>query len=413
MDAVPCVRVSPGDAQHFRKCLQSEGTLDLSLCLVKELDGSVLLPVLPSCLSQLDLQSLSSMLTSDKRCQIVWSQSPLHSKKGRKKASGNKLERVLQELLERRGEVWAEELRREIPRSFQRHGDLVLLGENCFSSPLWKNMGDQLWTAVAKGLGAKRLAKMSRISRDEFRSPVVTMLLGDNSWVEHVDNGIRYEFDVTKCMFSAGNITEKLRVAEFDCRGETVVDLYAGIGYFTLPYLVHAKASQVLACEWNPHAVEALQKNLSLNGVSDRCTIHQGDNRQIRLSDVANRVNLGLIPSSEDGWPVACRLLKKATGGVLHIHQNVTSPVPNTTVDDENQRVSGKDADRRAWQIWAEDTAKRIASLLGEISNDQWTTAIRHIEHVKSYAPHIHHVVLDLECRPSGFKESNADTERT
>lgn len=38
----------------------------------------------------------------------------------------------------------------------------------------------------------------------------------------------RYEFDVTKCMFSAGNITEKLRVAGFDCRGETVVDLYAG-----------------------------------------------------------------------------------------------------------------------------------------------------------------------------------------
>lgn len=38
----------------------------------------------------------------------------------------------------------------------------------------------------------------------------------------------RYEFDVTKCMFSSGNITEKLRVAGFDCRGETVVDLFAG-----------------------------------------------------------------------------------------------------------------------------------------------------------------------------------------
>lgn len=38
----------------------------------------------------------------------------------------------------------------------------------------------------------------------------------------------RYDFDVTKCMFSAGNITEKLRVAGFDCRGESVVDLYAG-----------------------------------------------------------------------------------------------------------------------------------------------------------------------------------------
>lgn len=49
----------------------------------------------------------------------------------------------------------------------------------------------QLWAAVAKGLDAKRLARTSRISRDGFRSPVVTMLLGGNSWVKHVDNGIR------------------------------------------------------------------------------------------------------------------------------------------------------------------------------------------------------------------------------
>lgn len=49
----------------------------------------------------------------------------------------------------------------------------------------------QLWSTVAKGLGAKRLAKMSRVSRDGFRSPVVTVLLGDHSCVTHVDNGIK------------------------------------------------------------------------------------------------------------------------------------------------------------------------------------------------------------------------------
>ena len=38
----------------------------------------------------------------------------------------------------------------------------------------------------------------------------------------------RYAYDITKCMFSKGNITEKLRVASFDCVNEIVVDLYAG-----------------------------------------------------------------------------------------------------------------------------------------------------------------------------------------
>ncbi|XP_038556156.1 tRNA wybutosine-synthesizing protein 2 homolog isoform X1 [Micropterus salmoides] len=407
MDGVPCLRVSQCHAQQLRKCLQSKGALDLSLCLLKDsgVTGTVLLPILPSCVSQLDLQSLRTMVASDSDCEIVWSQSHLQSKKERGRTSANKLEKILLELLESHGERWTEELRGDLPRSFQRHGDLVLLGDNCFTLPLWKKMDKQLWIAVAKGLGAKRLAKMSRISKDGFRSPVVTILLGQHCWVKHVDNKIRYEFDVTKCMFSAGNITEKLRVAGFDCRGETVVDLYAGIGYFTLPYLVYAGASHVHACEWNPDAVEALQKNLVANRVSDRCTVHQGDNRKLQLCDIADRVNLGLIPSSEDGWPVACRLLKRTTGGILHIHQNVTSPLPNTAavsaVDDTTERVSGKKVDRDVWQAWAADTANQIACLLKDITGAPWITNIQHIEHVKSYAPHVHHIVLDLECRPS------------
>ncbi|XP_043983826.1 tRNA wybutosine-synthesizing protein 2 homolog [Gambusia affinis] len=401
MDGVPCLRVSCCQAQQFRMHLQSRGVLDQNFSLVKQPDGTVLLPISPSCLSQLDLQSLRNTLTPIV-CDFTWSKSP-QSKKEKGRKAGNKLERTIQELLQYRGERWMEEMRSDLPRSFQRHGDLVLLGDSCFTLPIWDKMGDQLWSAVTKELRAKRLAKMSRISRDRFRSPVVTMLLGDNSWVKHVDNGISYEFDVTRCMFSAGNITEKLRVAGFDCSGETVVDLYAGIGYFTLPYLVHAKASHVHACEWNPDAVAALQKNLEVNGVSERCTIHQGDNRQVQLCNIADRVNLGLIPSSEEGWPVACRLLKKTTGGILHIHQNVTSPLPNAAAagDAAPQNVSAKNADREVWRAWAGDTANRITSLFMDLTGASWEINIQHIQHVKSYAPHVHHVVLDLDCRPS------------
>ncbi|XP_004073142.1 tRNA wybutosine-synthesizing protein 2 homolog [Oryzias latipes] len=396
MDGVPCLRVPSCHAQELKSSLQSRGFLDRNLCIVKDVDGTVLLPILQSSLVHLDVQSPANSSIGE----IVWRKGPVQPKKARGR-TGGKLEKILEELLESHGEVLTEELRRDLPRSFQRHGDLILLGDSCFTLPVWKKMEDQLWSAVSSTLGVKRLAKMGRISQTGFRSPAVTMLLGEHSWVTHVDNGIRYDFDVTKCMFSAGNITEKLRVAALDCTGETVVDLYAGIGYFTLPYLVHAKASHVHACEWNPHAVEALQKNLQANGVSERCTIHQGDNRQLQLRDVADRVNLGLIPSSEEAWPVACRLLKKKTGGILHIHHNVTSPSQTAAADEAVQRVSGKKADKEAWQAWANHAANRIASLLRDLTSAAWLTNIQHIEHVKSYAPHVHHIVLDLECRPS------------
>ncbi|KAK7476905.1 hypothetical protein BaRGS_00031844 [Batillaria attramentaria] len=183
---------------------------------------------------------------------------------------------------------------------------------------------EELWLTVAKCLCGKRVARQAVVKTDGFRSPQVRLLLGDSGTVQHLDNGIRYEYDVTRCMFSAGNITEKLRIAGFKCQGETVVDLYAGIGYFTLPYLVHGGADYVHACEWNPDAVAALTHNLRLNRVEHRCTVHPGDNQKLPLVGIADRVNLGLIPSSQVGWPVACRVLK-AKGGVLHVHGNVNS----------------------------------------------------------------------------------------
>uniref|UniRef100_A0A452VB85 tRNA methyltransferase 12 homolog n=1 Tax=Ursus maritimus TaxID=29073 RepID=A0A452VB85_URSMA len=37
---------------------------------------------------------------------------------------------------------------------------------------------------------------------------------------------------------------------------------------------------------------------------------------------------------------------------------------------------------------------------LEQVHGTQWKTQILHIQPVKSYAPHVDHIVLDLECRP-------------
>ncbi|XP_051514101.1 tRNA wybutosine-synthesizing protein 2 homolog [Myxocyprinus asiaticus] len=409
MVVIPCLKVPQRHAQLYRKYLLSQGVLDRKYCTQKHPDGTVTLPLRASDL--LDIVALKEYIAQDSFCEIVDVQVPQLSKKDRNKSVHERLVETTQSLVVSKGEIWSEELKRDMPCRWQCHGDLVLFGEGCFSNAIWKDIGSEFWTAVAQTLGVKRIAQIKKISQDGYRTPIVTMLLGDSSYVTHIDNHIRYEFDVTKCMFSSGNITEKLRIASFDCSGETVIDLYAGIGYFTLPYLVHAKAAHVHACEWNPDAVKALRRNLLINGVLDYCTVHQGDNRQLPLSDLADRVNLGLIPSSEEGWPVACRLLKKSTGGILHIHQNVTTPLHHQTPEhssaiDVKKSSAVKESplriqkDMEVWTAWARDTASRICLLLLDITGATWRTNIMHIEHVKTYAPHISHVVLDLECRP-------------
>ena len=78
------------------------------------------------------------------------------------------------------------------------------------------------------------------------RDSRLVLLLGAHSWVDQRENGIRYALDAARCMFSSGNVSEKLRVARFECAGETVVDLFAGIGYFTLPYLIKSVRHSLL-----------------------------------------------------------------------------------------------------------------------------------------------------------------------
>ena len=79
------------------------------------------------------------------------------------------------------------------------------------------------------------------------------------------------------------------------------------------------------------------------------------------MKNFADRVNLGLIPSSEEGWPTACAALKSSTGGWLHIHGNVsthhtrpveigeTTQIVNIGEGDSGRRKHG--AERNPWEM--------------------------------------------------------------
>ena len=116
---------------------------------------------------------------------------------------------------------------------------------------------------------------------------------------------------------------------------------------------------------------------------------------------------LGSIPSSEEGWATACACLKLDNGGRLHVHGNVTSS-PHSTTGSHIPTSSGDTAVESSitrwhslWYIWSNSVALRIMTILNDLhEGKQWSVFVRHIQHVKSYAPHVDHLVVDLECRP-------------
>ena len=259
----------------------------------------------------------------------------------------------------------------EIPKRWEKFADVALFQHDSFSEKGWSSINQaDLWAAVANALKVERIGRVSEIV-GEKREPTVELVLGEDDWVIRRENGIDYGYNLTKCMFSAGNVNERRRMGEVAKQDEVVLDLYAGIGYYTLPILVQSQVNHVHCCEWNTNSVKALESNLKINDVSDRCSVYVGDNRITGdgLKGIADRVILGLLPSSQGGYSVAMQSLSES-GGMLHIHGV---------------------APAKDYSAWVGGILDELRSIdMHRIVNE--TALIR----VKSYAPHWDHVVLDV-----------------
>lgn len=245
-------------------------------------------------------------------------------------------------------------VRRKLPK-FKRYDDMLIIQEEAWEKfkksmplPVTKvnenNKTTTLFTVEEDELAflvcqtvqkhhCRRLAVDKGVDNDNYRTPNIEVVLGDNGIVSRKENQLIFEFDITKCMYSFGSVNERVRMGQLDCSNEVVVDLFAGIGYFTLPLLVHGSAALVYACEWNEEAIKALKKNLKLNQVDPcRCTIVEGDNRINRPAGVAHRVILGYLPTSYDWLTTAYECIDKKQGAILHCHDLVEcKPASNSS----------------------------------------------------------------------------------
>lgn len=260
----------------------------------------------------------------------------------------------------------------DIPKRWEKFDDIALIPNTSFRDEQWKSIiNDEFWTKVCQSLSIERLARSGEIV-GEKRESTVEMLVGNNDWVIRKENGIKYGYHITQCMFSSGNINERRRMGEIVTENEIVVDLFCGIGYYTLPILVKNNVKHVYSCEWNINAIKALRFNLDNNNVKSKCTILEGDNRATtdELKNKADRVLLGLLPTAQESYNVALRCLKEE-GGVLHIHG--LAPSNNH-------------------QLFISETTEKLLkiSLNYKIINCK-------INKIKSYAPHWDHLVLDIE----------------
>ncbi|KAB8073999.1 S-adenosyl-L-methionine-dependent methyltransferase [Aspergillus leporis] len=373
--------------------------------------------------------------------------------------------------------LFPETLLSHLPKRFTVYEPMLLLPVNALSTPpAWSALYNELSSSQRVALYASLVKSFSRTgvthvaintpialtdtqgSENRMRSPAgLIPLYGDFGtmslsrdgqptevdlqrafWVRTMQNhGIVQIWAPLYTMFSRGNITEKARIlgqgSVFEgldgvslgggrVEDVSVVDMYAGIGYFVFSYLKRG-FRRVWGWEINGWSVEGLRRGCMENGWgcrvvrvgddgslsesvedlvgslqdTDRVVLFHGDNRFAgdilgRIREVMEgqgswssirHVNLGLLPTSVAAWDNACNMVDTEKGGWIHVHENVDVQEIEQTKEDITAKIG-----------------KLRARVLG-LQNAVGTAECRHVEQVKTYAPGVMHCVYDMKLLPN------------
>ncbi len=144
---------------------------------------------------------------------------------------------------------------------------------------------------------------------------------GDTETV-HEEFSCLFRLDVTKVYFNPRLSHERMRVARQIKGGECVLDMFAGVGPYSILIAKTQHDSQIYSADINPEAFRYLKHNILLNRVADQVTPLLGDAGRLvetKLRGTANRVIMNLPSESNKFLPAAVQALKEE-GGIIHYY---------------------------------------------------------------------------------------------
>jgi len=163
------------------------------------------------------------------------------------------------------------------------------------------------------------LAQTSSVCED-FRLRKLNFVAGENKTATvHKEYGCLFSVDVEKCYFSPRLLYERMRIAKQVVNREVAVNMFAGVGCFSIVVAKHSKAEKVYSIDVNSAAIQFMQENIRLNKVYREVIPIQGDAKEViekRLRRTADRVLMPLPEKAFEYLPHAVSALKEARGWI-------------------------------------------------------------------------------------------------
>jgi tRNA (guanine37-N1)-methyltransferase len=166
------------------------------------------------------------------------------------------------------------------------------------------------------------LNQISPVER-EFRVRKLEWVWGEKK-VEtiHTEYHCSYKVDISEVYFSPRLSYERMRIAQLVRRGENIVNMFAGVGCYSILIAKHSQANHIYSIDLNPKAVQLMRETITLNHVEGRVEAILGDAWKVietRFQEKADRVLMPLPAKAFEYLDIALSALK-STGGMIHYY---------------------------------------------------------------------------------------------
>ncbi len=184
------------------------------------------------------------------------------------------------------------------------------------------------------------LAQTGAVTGD-FRLRSLSCVAGENRTVTvHKESGCLFSVDVEKCYFSPRLSHERLRISNLVEEGETVINMFAGVGCFSVLIAKNVASARVFSIDINPEAIRFLKENVRRNRVYGKVIPLLGDSETIIKSYLCHIADRVLMPLPEKAFaflPTALLALKRS-GGWVHYY-GINHAKKNEDVVEKTKKV--------------------------------------------------------------------------
>lgn len=214
----------------------------------------------------------------------------------------------------------------EIKKSFDIIGDVVVLEIPDEFSDYKFIIGE----AALKFTKRRAVYRKTSEIKGIIRTREFEYLAGDDSSETiHKEFGTKLKLDIKKVYFSPRLATERKRVSDKVKTGETIADMFAGVGPFSIA-IAKTHDVNIYAIDINPDAYHYIKENIKLNNLTGQINPILGDVKEV-FDDL--NINFDRIIMNLPG--TACKFLDPAIsslkpGGVIHYYEfssNYNTPI--------------------------------------------------------------------------------------